>query len=200
MAFTSALDEAILLASHLHRHQTRNDSNHSPYISHLMSVAMILATASADEDTVIAGLMHDSLEDVPGYTYEQLVNDTNERIARIVYHVTEPLDANKKADEQLPWLERKEKYLEVLRSGGVESAMVSAADKIHNTESFIRDVAREGEAFSNRFGSSMRNRLWFHGQVLAIVSDKLGVGHPLIQRLNVCTAAFEALTLRLENA
>lgn len=199
MAFTSALDDAILLASHLHRHQTRNDSNHTPYVSHLMSVAMILMTVSADEDTVIAGLMHDSLEDVPGYMYEQLVKDTNERIASIVYHVTEPLDANKKADEQLPWLERKEKYLEVLRSGNVESAMVSAADKIHNTESFIRDVTREGELFSNRFGSSMRNRVWFHTQVLTIVSEKLGVDHPLIQRLSTCTSAFEALTRQLEN-
>lgn len=199
MAFTSALDDAILLASHLHRHQTRNDSNHSPYISHLMSVAMILQSASADEETVIAGLMHDSLEDVPGYTYEQLVKDTSKRIAEIVHHVTEPLDANKKADEQLPWLERKEKYLEVLRSGGIESAMVSAADKIHNTESFIRDVTREGELFSKRFGSSMRNRIWFHEQVLAIVSEKLGIDHPLIQRLSTCTSAFEELTLQLEN-
>ena len=198
MAYTQALDTAIQLAAHLHRNQTRNDNNHTPYISHLMSVAMLLQSVQADEDTIVAGLMHDSLEDVPGYTYEKLVTDTNVRVAEIVRHVTEPLDANKKTDEQLPWLSRKERYLEVLRSGDRESAMVSAADKIHNTESFIRDVTREGELFSRRFGSSVRNRVWFHTQVLGIVSEKLGQDHPLIIRLEICTRTFEELMIHLE--
>lgn len=198
MLFTPRLDEAIKLASRLHRDQTRRDNEKTPYISHLVSVAALLSEVTDDEDIVIAGLMHDSLEDVPGYTYENLVIDCGERVATIVSHVTEPLDASKDMSEQLPWLERKEEYLSVLRSGGVESAMVSSADKIHNTESFIRDIAKEDGVFGSRFGSSIRNRLWFHEQVLLVVVKKLGKDHPLVKRFMISTEAFRVLVSGLE--
>lgn len=193
MLFTPRLDEAIKLASRLHRDQTRRDNEKTPYISHLMSVAVLLSEVTDDEDIIIAGLMHDSLEDVSGYTYAKLAADCGERVATIVSHVTEPLDANKDKSEQLPWLERKEVYLTVLRSGGVESAMVSSADKIHNTESFIRDIKKDDGSFLSRFGSSIRNRLWFHEQTLLVVADKLGEEHPLVKRFAVSTEAFRVL-------
>ena len=199
MIVTPRINEAIKLASRLHRNQIRNDSGKTPYVSHLVAVAMILSEATDDEDIIIAGLMHDSLEDVPEYTYEQLVLDCGKRVADIVQHVTEPLDANKDISEQLPWLERKEAYLEALRKGGEESAMVSSADKIHNTESFIQDIEREGDAFAKRFGSSILNRVWFHEQVLAVVSDKLGDGHILVKSFSLSTDNFKTLGARLED-
>lgn len=193
MILTPRLDEAIKLASRLHSSQVRKDSFQTPYISHLVGVAVLISSVTDDEDIIIAGLLHDSLEDVPGYSYDQLVVDCGKRVADIVSHVTEPLDANKADDEQLPWLARKEVYLEHLRSGGVESAIVSSADKIHNTESFMRDFAKEGEAYGHRFGSSIKNRIWFHEQVLAIVTEKLGAENSLIQRLTAVTDDFRKL-------
>ncbi len=197
MVLTPRLDEAIKLASRLHRNQTRKDDEKTPYISHLIAVATLLSEVTDDEDIIIAGLMHDSLEDVPQYTYDDLVRDCGGRVASIVQHVTEPLDATKEPEEQLPWLERKEIYLDVLRRGGIESAMVSSADKIHNTESFIRDSSQEGEHFISRFGSSARNRLWFHEQVLIVVTEKLGENHPLVKKLTTSTDTFRTLTARL---
>lgn len=196
MIFTSRINEAVKLASHLHRNQTRKDTNNTPYVSHLFAVAMILASSTDDEEIVIAGLMHDSLEDVPNYTHSMLALNCGNRVADIVNHVTEPLDANKLANEQLPWLTRKEVYLKNLTEGGIESAMVSAADKIHNTESFIIDAEKSGDAFLSRFGSSLRNKLWFHEQVLVIVSEKLGEGNALVGRLRLCTEEFRKLTER----
>lgn len=197
MIFTSRLDEAIKLASRLHRNQSRNDTDKTPYASHLFAVAAILSEVTNDEDIIIAGLMHDSLEDVPKYTYENLVEDCGEHVARIVKHVTEPLDANKEMSEQLPWLTRKQLYLETLREGGEESAMVSCADKIHNTESFIKDIEQEDGLFASRFGSSARNRLWFHEQVLTVVTEKLGEEHVLVKRFAASTESFRALVSRL---
>ncbi len=198
MLFTSRINEAIKTASHLHRNQIRKDNNKTPYISHLVSVAMMLREVTDDEDIIIAGLMHDSLEDVPGYTYDDLVSSFGNRVADIVSHVTEPLDANKSEDEQLPWLTRKEKYLENLRSGGVESAMVSTSDKIHNTESFISDFLSEQDEFLERFSSSLRNKLWFHEQVLIIVEEKLGKENKLVSRLSLCTEEFRELVEQYE--
>jgi (p)ppGpp synthase/HD superfamily hydrolase len=193
MIFTPRINSAIKLAAHLHRDQTRKDSNHTPYISHLVAVGMILATATNDEDVIVAGFMHDSLEDVPRYTYARLVEDCGAVVADIVMHVTEPLDANKLDIEQLPWLTRKEKYLENLKAGDARSSMVSAADKIHNTESFMEDLKKEGDDFGARFGSSLRNKLWFHEQTLTIVIEKLGYEHALVKRFVLCTEEFKIL-------
>lgn len=193
MNFTPRIDEAIKLASRLHRDQTRNDLEKTPYVTHLMAVALLVSSATEDEDVIVAGLMHDSLEDVAGYTCEQLAHDCGERVADIVKHVTEPLDASKSYAEQLPWLARKEAYLAVLKTGGIESALVSAADKIHNTESFMLDARREGEGFTSRFLSSVRNRLWLHEQVLIIVEEKLGKDNVLIKRFTLCTEEFRKL-------
>ena len=198
MIITPRINEAIKLASRLHRNQVRNDIEKTPYISHLVSVAMILSEVTDDEEVIIAGLMHDALEDVPDYSYEQLVLDCGERVAQIVKHVTEPLDANKEMNEQLPWLARKEAYLEVLKTGGIESAMVSSVDKIHNTDSFLEDIKREGDSFALTFGSSVLNRLWFHEQVLAIVTEKLGENHQLIKKFTSSTEAFRDLSVRLQ--
>lgn len=184
MLFTTRIDETIKLASHLHRHQTRRDLNNTPYVSHLFSVAIILSEAGCDEETIIAGLMHDSLEDVPNYNYENLVNDCGENIANIVKHVTEPLDANKIKEEQLPWLERKEAYLKNLKEGEEKSAMVSAADKIHNLKSFIDGIERDGEVFLKHFNSSLVNTLWFNEEVLKIVREKLTDNHSLAVKLS----------------
>jgi (p)ppGpp synthase/HD superfamily hydrolase len=193
MNLTPRINNAIKLACHLHRSQIRKDANKTPYISHLFAVATLISSVTDDEDIIIAGLMHDSLEDVPLYTYDMLVSDCGTRVAQIVTHVTEPLDANKEENEQLPWLTRKEKYLENLRSGGVESAVVSTADKIHNTESFMEDALRDGDIFTSQFHSSSRNKVWFHDQVLSIVTEKLGENHPLVVRLSLCTEQFRKL-------
>ncbi len=195
MLFTPRLDEALKLASHLHRSQVRKDSLQTPYISHLVGVSMLIASVTDDEDIIIAGLLHDSLEDIPNYSYNQLVLDCGERVAQIVSHVTEPLDANKTEEEQLPWLARKESYLENLKSGGVESAIVSAADKIHNTESFVHDFQKEGEVYARRFGSSIKNRIWFHEQVLAIVTEKLGTQHALVVRFKEAIEIFRQISI-----
>ena len=121
-----------------------------------------------------------------------------ERVANIVYHVTEPLNPDKTANEQLPWLTRKEEYLKRLREGGVESAIVSCADKIHNTKSFLDDVQKEGGLFVSRFTSSVRNRLWFHQEVLAIVEEKLTKDHVLSKLLREVTDEFGRVADMLE--
>ena len=193
MIFSPRIDETIKLASKLHREQIRKDADHTPYISHLVSVSMMLRDVTEDEDIIIAGLMHDSLEDVPNYNYENLKSDCGERVAEIVKFVTEPLDANKLENEQLPWLSRKEEYLKNIKLGGKESAMVSASDKTHNTESFLRDVAKEGDIFIKRFGGSLKNKLWFNEKVLEIIEEKLGKEHLLTKRLFLCTEQFKNL-------
>ncbi len=198
MNLTPRLDEAIKLASQLHRDQTRKDAERTPYISHLISVATIIGNETDDEDVIIAGLMHDSVEDVEGYTHEKLISDHGERIASIVKGVTEIKERSLDFDREVRWLKTRERYLETLKSAPVESSIVSAADKIHNIETFLRDYKKEGESFVKKFDASVKNNLWFYESVLKIVEKKLGVDNNLSKRLSACISEFKDLVENYE--
>ncbi len=128
---TPKIINAINLATRLHSGHIRKDEHNTPYISHLFAVAMFLASVTDDEDIIVAGLMHDALEDVADYEYENLEADCGKRVADIVAGVTE--------NKILPYKDRKILYLENLKTGSLESLMVSVADKLHNAIS-LSDV------------------------------------------------------------
>ena len=65
------LEQAIKKASLLHAHQKRKSGHNVPYVTHLFSVGALLSTYADREDVIVAGLLHDTLEDTP-YTAEEL--------------------------------------------------------------------------------------------------------------------------------
>jgi (p)ppGpp synthase/HD superfamily hydrolase len=143
---------------------------------------MLLASSvTDDEDTLIACLMHDSLEDVAGYTYEQLSLDCGESVAEIVRGVTEIREPSAVEDRSLRWLAHKESYLKNLRDASVKSALVSTADKAHNLMTLMSNYEREGDEFLKHF-SSMKNTLWFNDEVEKIILEKLPADNALVLR------------------
>lgn len=180
MLLSSRLFSAINRASELHRDQIRKGKDMTPYVSHLYGVSYILSKSTDDEDVLIAGLLHDTLEDVPGYNKDKLEEEFGERVRQIVEGVTEPLDANKDMSEQKPWLERKEAYIEALRNGPKESAMVSCADKIHNLMSTERAFTEGDVVLAEKMLSAFRHQKLFYEKVYAVCEDKLGAESPLV--------------------
>lgn len=178
MILTHRLQEAINEAARLHRDQIRKDSLKTPYISHLVGVMILLSSATHDEDILIAGLMHDTLEDVPGYTPETLEKTFGARVKDIVLGVTEEF---KMRGEKAPsWKKEKVLYIENLKGASDESVMVSLADKIQNLRSLIEMIiAAEGGKLSH-FGSDHSDRIWFHEEILEIGVERLGDGHILV--------------------
>ncbi|MGL4485017.1 MAG: RelA/SpoT family protein [Anaerovoracaceae bacterium] len=73
------------LAEKWHQGQFRKSGD--PYVSHPIEVAKILAELGMDEDTVVAGLLHDVVEDT-SYTIEELEEDFGENIRHLVEGVT----------------------------------------------------------------------------------------------------------------
>ncbi len=149
--------DTINLSSHLHREHFRHDERSTPYVSHLYAVAMYIYTITDDENTIIAGLMHDSLEDVAEYTYEDLSSACGEDVANIVMQVTE--------NKALPYKERKLAYIENIKNGGAECLIVSLADKIHNAKSY--SSLPEDKKHSGH--------MWLYGEILAVAKSKLAV-------------------------
>ena len=181
MILTKRLSHAINRASELHREQLRRGKDMTPYVSHLYSVMYLLSKTTDDEDVLIAGLLHDSLEDVPLYTKEKLIEEFGERVGAIVSGVTEPLDANKEMEDQKPWLERKEVYLLALTNGPTESALVSLSDKIHNLMSTEYSIETGDALLFQKIEQGFRHQKLFYEKVLGICREKLGNDHALVK-------------------
>lgn len=183
MILTHRLQEAISTASRLHRDQTRYDKDKTPYITHLIGVMILLSSATHDEDVLIAGLLHDALEDVPEFKPEDLEQKFGTRVKDIVMGVTEEFKLQ--GIPRPSWKEEKDRYLANLRNSGDESLMVSLADKIQNTRSLIELIAIAGGGELTQFSSGHDERMWFHNEVLKLGEERLGEDHILVEELRV---------------
>ena len=77
---------AYFVAEQAHSGQTRGSGE--PYITHPLAVARILADLRVDDDTIVAALLHDVIEDCPGITRERIGRDFGEDVLNIVEGVT----------------------------------------------------------------------------------------------------------------
>ena len=80
------LDRAIEFTKQVHAHQTRHSGE--PYYTHPENVAIMLANMGMDSHTIMAGLMHDVIEDGKDITYEKLASMFGQDIAGMVDGVT----------------------------------------------------------------------------------------------------------------
>ncbi|MBI2514637.1 bifunctional (p)ppGpp synthetase/guanosine-3',5'-bis(diphosphate) 3'-pyrophosphohydrolase [Candidatus Wolfebacteria bacterium] len=173
MALTPQIEKAIKKASFLHRNQERKRDG-TPYISHLFSIAIILLDYIDDENIIVSGILHDTIEDTP-YTPDNLEKDFGAKIKEIVLGVTE--DKNIKA-----WEERKVKYRENLKSASFESLMVCVADKIHNLMSLKDAYETYGDDLWKSFECPSPEKYFeYHEAVLKILKEKLN--NPIVQKL-----------------
>jgi len=172
MKLTPKIQKAINAAAVLHYEQKRK-SDGKPYVLHPYSVAFILADYTDDEDIIVAGLLHDVLEDVEGYSFDDMKKDFCERIAQIVEGVSEEKNPNGNSDKRESWNIRKKGYIEKLKEDGFESMMVCAADKIHNLNSIMGAYKERGEKTFEKFNAPIEKRMWFYGEVFKILKERL---------------------------
>ena len=72
------IEKAVRLATKMHEGQKRKSGD--PYIVHPLAVMKILQDWKMDEDTVIAGVLHDTVEDT-GLTLEEIKREFGETVA-----------------------------------------------------------------------------------------------------------------------
>ena len=133
--------------------------------SHATSVAMIAADFGCDEDTVIAALLHDTLEDTdldPGIIEARF----GAAVLRMVEDVSEP-------PRPAPWRKRKLAYIEQLRVTPREGSLaVASADKIHNLSKMVAGVRSHGRAFIHVFTAGIDEMLWYQHTVHEMLSAR----------------------------
>ncbi len=137
------LNDALNFAARCHEGQMRKTGK-IPYIIHPMEVASIIAGITENEDTIIAGLLHDILEDTRA-TEADLIAQFGEYVVSLVKSETE----NKRKDvpAELTWKIRKEESLEVLKNTDDDNIRILwLADKLANIRSFYRLWLERGDA------------------------------------------------------
>ncbi len=172
MKLTDKIQKALNLAANKHNSQMRKSSGH-PYIVHPFSVVIILSEYTVDEDILTASLLHDLLEDVEGYEYEDLEREFGKRVADIVQGVSEDADFNNGETDEETWQERKDSYLVNLENDSQESLLVCAGDKIHNLKSMMTIYEEMGDRMWEDFNAPVEKQIWYYEAILRILKEKL---------------------------
>ncbi|CAD7349212.1 RelA/SpoT family protein [Xanthomonas arboricola] len=110
-----------------HAGQTRKSGE--PYITHPVAVAGVLAELGLDMESLIAAILHDTIEDTP-LTREELASEFGEAVAELVDGVTK-LDKLKFRDRQEAAAESFRKML-LAMSRDLRVIMIKLADRLHN--------------------------------------------------------------------
>ena len=134
--------KALEFAAKAHENQYRKKSD-IPYISHPCAVGMLLQKEGCSEDVIIAGILHDTIEDTH-FTLDDVKNSFGEKIASIVEICSEP-------DKSAPWSMRKSLLIERAKNASLEIKQVFCADKLHNLLSIKKDYERLGDVVWTRF-------------------------------------------------
>ncbi|WP_425491698.1 RelA/SpoT family protein [Nocardioides mesophilus] len=135
------LERAYLVAERMHAPQTRKSGD--PYITHPLAVATILADIGMTEPTLVAALLHDTVEDTP-YTLDQLRADFGDEVAVLVDGVTK-LDKVKYGDSAQAETIRK---MIVAMSRDIRVLVIKLADRLHNmrTLRYLKQETQERKA------------------------------------------------------
>src|SRR5688572_19404360 len=132
------LERAYITAEKMHGTQTRKSGD--PYITHPLAVTTILADIGMTEPTLVAALLHDTVEDTP-YTLDRLRDDFGDEVVQLVDGVTK-LDKVKYGDTAQSETIRK---MVVAMSRDIRVLVIKLADRLHNmrTLRYLRQDKQE---------------------------------------------------------
>ena len=153
----------MVYAHQVHQNQRRKGTG-IPYIAHVLGVAALAIEYGATEDEAIAALLHDAAEDGGGEaTLAEIRARFGDAVADIVLGCSDSLVED--PEDKLPWRERKENYLAHLENASPSVCLVSAADKLHNVRSIMRDYREHREEIWARFQGRRDGTLWYYETV-----------------------------------
>ncbi len=155
MHFTPKIRKAIRFATYVHAGQVRKGKPKEPYIIHPLSVGLILSRVGSTEDQIVAGILHDTIEDCEPYgsvTKEIIEKDFGKDTARMVNDVTEQ-------DITLSWDERKKASLEHIKEMQKDSVMVKTADVIQNLSDLLIDYDEKGDDAYSHFNAPKEKQI-----------------------------------------
>ena len=132
------LSAAFQYADEAHAQQKRKDG--SPYITHPLAVAEILADLDMDTDSLIAAMLHDCIEDT-GATYEDIARQFGSTVADLVEGVTKltRMQYTSKEEEQMENLRK----MFMAMAKDVRVILIKLCDRLHNMRTLMYKSERK---------------------------------------------------------
>lgn len=193
--YSDKINHAFAFAAKHHDRQVRKGTK-LPYLTHPANVAVILTHYDRDEDSVVAGILHDVVEDCvrDGYTRETLEHRIGEKFGESVLRTVLQVTHRKLDDDgaELSSAQKKEDYLERLSQAEESALWVCAADKIHNARSVLSDLRRtiEPDAVWSRFSGARAGTIKWYRDVYERLKS-LGFDAPIMKELKLTVEALE---------
>jgi (p)ppGpp synthase/HD superfamily hydrolase len=162
---------AVNYARHLHIEKRKGSD--IPSMAHLLGVAsLVMGEAghvdfAVTEEMVVAALLHDTVEDHGGADrLEDVRHNFGPNVARMVEGLSDTFVENSGQKES--WEERKQAYVQRLKSEPLDVQLISAADKLYNARTILDDYRQIGPAVWVRFKRGRNQQLAYFRALLDV--------------------------------
>ena len=159
---TNRLAQAVEFAAIAHDGVYRKGT-HIPYIAHCIEAAAIASTMTDQENTIIAAVLHDVVEDT-SYTLEDIKERFGSAVSDLVADETEDKMRSILASES--WRIRKETFLANLEHAPLQAKIISLSDKLSNMRMCLRTYEEKGDAMWLVFHQKdKREHEWYYRSI-----------------------------------
>ena len=190
MIYTSNIKKAVRFSVKTHEvyQKQKRKGKDIPYVTHPLTVGLILASAGASEEVIVAGILHDTIEDSVAekkVTEEMLAERFGKEAAALVASVSE-------TDKSLSWEERKKEALAHIGTLSHDSLLVKSADIISNISELLDDIEKDGEKVFSRFNAPKEKILGHYLEAMNVILERW-LENPLASDLNALRGELEEI-------
>jgi (p)ppGpp synthase/HD superfamily hydrolase len=195
--YSDRINHALAFAAKHHDQQVRKGTR-LPYLTHPANVAIILTRYGRDEPTVVAGILHDVIEDCVGqaFTTQMLEQRIGEKFGREVLDTVLAVTYRRLDDDgvELSGDDRRDDYLARLADASESARWVCAADKLHNASTIISDLRRtiDPNTIWRRFSIGKDGTLQWYRRVYDRLAE-VGFTGEIMRELDATVKSLEEL-------
>lgn len=195
--YSDRINHALAFAAKHHDQQVRKGTR-APYLTHPANVAIILTRYGQDDTTVVAGILHDVVEDWirDGQTLETLQERLGEKFGADVLETLASVTQRRTDDDGVEMApdERRRDLLVRLEGATDRGRWVCAADKLHDAASLAADLRRTVDPANvwGRLAAGRAPTLRWYRSVCARL-ETVGYTAPIMDELHAVVTELEAL-------
>jgi (p)ppGpp synthase/HD superfamily hydrolase len=193
--YSDRINHAFAFAAKHHDREVRKGTR-LPYLTHPANVALILTRYGQDEDTVVAGILHDVVEDCrrEGWTQEMLTERIATKFGDGALAAAAAVTRRKYDDDgvELSREDVRADCLARLAEAGDAARWVFAADKVHHAGSLLADLRRTFDpeaAWARLPGGRAAVMQWYRDALARLRA--VGFAAPIVDELAALVAALE---------